>query len=285
MTSRGFVITTNNPTVFIYNEVKKFINSPSIRYGICQAEKGKEGTLHLQWYVEAASPHRVAWLRGLFPKSHVEVRRGSTKEAWDYCNKSDTKMDCAQMPAFSKGEPPTGPGARSDLITIGNLIVHGASPRDIALEFPAAFIRYHRGIQSLWNVMLPPRDSSVPHTVVIYYGKTGSGKSRLVGEAYPGAYWIPIQQNKSIWFDGYMGQKEIVWDEFGGECVLNTLLRICDRHQVKVPNKGGYMELQSTTTVFTSNSAWEEWYDWDGREEKKLAFKRRIGRVHHFDGL
>lgn len=57
----------------------------------------------------------------------------------------------------------------------------------------------------------------------------------------------------NLWLDGYHGQKTIIFDEFYGWIKYDLLLRICDRYPLQLPIKGGFVQCQATTFVFTSN--------------------------------
>ncbi len=285
MTNRGFLCTLNNPTNEQYTHIVTTFTDA--KYYALQCEKGDSGTLHLQFYVEFTNSKRISGVRKLYSGSHVECRRGTPLQAYEYCTKNDTRVEDGRFAPVKSGRPPNGRGARSDLDGISKMILDGKTPKDVALAFPKGFIQYSRGIQNLYNITMEPRDGNIEHKCEIYWGPPGTGKSKMVYSLYPpseGCYWVPVQQSKSCWFDKYMGESIVVFEEFTGAMYLDTLLRLCDRYPVQVPNKGGYMELRSIKTVFTSNTKWEEWYDFTDREVKKKALARRfIGGVHHVD--
>lgn len=65
-----------------------------IRYAVWQVEAcPKTGKIHLQGYVELVRGQRMTWLKKIHPKIHLEVRKGTQKQAIDYCKKSRTQIE------------------------------------------------------------------------------------------------------------------------------------------------------------------------------------------------
>jgi len=62
------------------------------KYVCGQLERGAEGTIHLQYFLNFAEPTRVSALKKHCPKSHfeeVKINNG----AHTYCMKEDTRID------------------------------------------------------------------------------------------------------------------------------------------------------------------------------------------------
>lgn len=117
--------------------------------------------------------------------------------------------------------------------------------------------------------------------VIIYYGETGSGKSRTASELCSGqsVYYKP----QGDWWDGYRGQDNVIIDDFYGWMRYDEILRICDRYPHQVPIKGGFKEFVAKRIFFTSNEPIENW--WKGNwytEEKRKPFIRRIDIYENF---
>lgn len=135
-----------------------------------------------------------------------------------------------------------------------NKIREGASLRTIADEHGVEFIKYNRGIAALSNALAAPRDPQVVPVIKIYWGDSGTGKTRKATNDFPDAY-ILTKPNKdgNVWWDNYNGQKTIIFDEFYGWIPYDLLLRVLDRYPLQVPIKGGFVQLLATTFIFTSN--------------------------------
>jgi len=114
--------------------------------------------------------------------------------------------------------------------------------------------------------------------VVILWGATGVGKSRLLNDLFPDAYWKP----KGKWWNGYSGQATVIFDDFYGWLEIDCLLRICDRYPILTEVKGGVVQFVAKNIVFTSNTSWQTWYkSW--RPEHYAAMRRRIELEIHVD--
>lgn len=86
MTSRNYCWTINNPTDVDYAHIESLKEKCS--YLIFGREKGEEkDTPHLQGYHVLKSPARFAAQSRLLPRAHLEVRKGTHKQAQDYCKK------------------------------------------------------------------------------------------------------------------------------------------------------------------------------------------------------
>ncbi len=284
MTYRSWCYTLNNPLEEDTESIHGFARI--YRRGIVQLERGTGSTLHLQGYLEARTPIRISSLRLLFGgRAHWERRRGTARSAWDYCKKDQHLQDGDNSFIHSFGtEPgPGGPGRRSDLYDLNQAIQGGSSLRGLREDFGEQIIKYSKGIRTLIDLHSEARDRSTGKMVFCFWGDTETGKTRTAWELYPDLYDLPIQQGRSMWFNGYEGEKVVLFDEFEGEMPLTSLLRILDRYALKVPTKGGYVQLVADIIIVTSNSHPREWYTWEGRENKEAALMRRFtGGIRKF---
>lgn len=94
---KHWCITINNPLDTDAEYCARIASeSQRIHYFVFQRERGDEGTVHLQCYMETVNRVRftalLAWpCFDMHP--HIEARRGTRQEARDYCFKSDTRME------------------------------------------------------------------------------------------------------------------------------------------------------------------------------------------------
>lgn len=92
---RNWVFTLNNPEdngVPLPNGSDWFARFEHLRYGICQLERGSEGTLHLQGYLEFDRSIRASSIQSALPGSYHSRRMGSRQQAIDYCQKEETRQ-------------------------------------------------------------------------------------------------------------------------------------------------------------------------------------------------
>lgn len=173
-------------------------------------------------------------------------------------------------------------GKRNDLEAIAQSIHEGKRLRDIAEENPAEFIKFHKGIQAYKSAITKPRSADTPKEVFVYFGPTGTNKTRTAHEAYPDAH---IQGNElGKWFDGYDGHSEVILDEYRGQLTFGFLLRLLDRYPMKVEVKGGVEEFVADTIIITCPEHPSTWYKTlDQRDGKMDQLRRRITKIMKFE--
>jgi len=124
------------------------------------------------------------------------------------------------------------------------------------------------------------RPIGIEKTVNVFFGRTGTGKSRRAWEeagvlAYP-------KDPRSKWWDGYKGEEAVVIDEFRGTLDVSHLLRWLDRYPVRVECKGSSVPLQATKIWITSNLAPGDWYP-ELDVQTKEALLRRFNNIVEFE--
>lgn len=119
-------------------------------------------------------------------------------------------------------------------------------------------------------------------SVVLYLGKPGIGKTSLIADQYQYAYW----KSPGKWWDGYLGQRTVMFDDFDGSWfTCSELLRILQAFPYRVEVKGSTFEIPATDFVLTSNIHPDLWYQqhFQVNPDHKLALRRRITTVVVFD--
>lgn len=243
-----------------------------IQYLCFGREVGVGGTPHLQGYVSFRSRRtrrQVATDLGL-QRAHIEVARGSPRQNIDYCQKDGAFLEF--------GEAPAGAGSRSDLLAVQELLAGGSSVRDIAESHFGVFLRYQRALRQYADFFAEVRNW--PTEVRVYWGASGAGKTRAVYAEFEQSdvYSHP----GSVWFDGYEGQKVVLFDDFGGsEFKITYLLKLLDRYPMRVPIKGAFAQWVPRFIILTSNHSPDEWYP-NAKPMHVRAMKRRFTEVRHF---
>lgn len=247
-----------------------------ILYLVFGKETGSSGTPHLQGYMSLSARKTMASVKGILcDRVHLEVAKGTPRQAANYCKKDGDYKEFGNIPG--------GKGTRTDLKEVVTQIKKGATFRTIADSHPEAIIRYGSGILRLRQMYRPERTH--PPTIWVFYGPTGTGKTRRVWEfAEKEELWVhPGNQ----WFDGYDGQKMVLLDDFDGSWFkLAYLLRLLDRYPMSVPVKGDHAWWYPTTIYITSNLEPKEWYP-NGNPQHVAALMRRLtefGTIVHCTG-
>lgn len=106
--------------------------------------------------------------------------------------------------------------------------------------FPDDCAHYRQVIKDWYSVKSKDSPYKKP-TVIWVYGATGTGKSAL-------AYYIcGTERYRKVgsldWFDGYVGQKTVTFDDFRAiNCKWDLLLNILDHYKVDdLPVKGSFV--------------------------------------------
>lgn len=141
-------------------------SDPIFKYVIFNVEKAPTtGGIHWQGYCELMRPCRITYLKErheLLHSAHFEPRLGTQEEAIAYCSKPDTRIADT---FYELGQRSPGQGYRSDMESLAEMVKAGKSQRDIAVEMPGMYIRFHNGIAAMEAVLadeLPPETDFEP---------------------------------------------------------------------------------------------------------------------------
>lgn len=259
----------------IYGKDKAWLEGlfPSIKHRVKFLRAGletgdQEEHEHLQCWMQLVSPMRLAAAKALFGDAnpHMEVMKGSVEQNEDYCSKQDSEP-------LALGTVPKQ-GQRSDLEAVQTAVKEGASEKDLWEDHFPVMIKYDQAVKRYRRAIAQPRSPDEAPKINILIGPSGCGKSSKCPTVSDGAYWHPLDGK---WWDGYEGQKIVVFDEFYGQYPYSQMLRILDRYPLTVELKGSTANLSATEFWFTSNQHWEQW--WMKGQDSGLdlkAFKRRV---------
>lgn len=252
----------------------------AIKYIVWQLERCPDtDRIHIQGYVELKRSQDVNWLkRNISRSAHYEIRRGTSKEADDYCRKDETRLDGP----YSRGDRTVDRrGQRVDLIGFKDRIAEGASLREINEEFPVAFMRYSSYVMKVRNLYKPPYNQEHRRNrVTLLIGPPGCGKTKMVYRIWRDKdfYRVPTS-NGTLWWDGYDGQEYVLLDDFAGRASkigLTDLLQWLDSYPLLLQNKGGFVWSNIRRILITTNLDPRKWYDYRGREVHYQALRRRF---------
>lgn len=207
---------------------------------------------------------------------HIEKARGSCDQCIQYCQKLDSRAEGTEPVEW--GERPAQ-GRRTDIETAATAIVEGSSLREVAMEYPATYARFGRGLRELRRLVEPIRTE--PPYVCYRWGPPGTGKTRFAYETYGVAnVFCPVDSGSKFWWDGYDPRTHtcVLFDDIDGSHSRNQLLRWLDRYPTTGEIKGGTVSLAFTHCVITSNV--DPRYLWRNCSDfEKAAFWRRVTDV------
>lgn len=279
---RNWVFTINNPDKYVSqdlfsedNDAKQIVDYTTKEwdeiksrstYILCQLERGENGTPHLQGYIELKNASRLSTLKVCLPTAHLEPRRGTQKEAIDYCTKSDTR----EAGPFHWGEK-RSQGARSDIKEIVDLTMQGKTLLEIISEYPHA-LQFINQIEKLQS-RIKPAKRELPR-IIWLWGPSGAGKTKAAWEIFSDAYlFVESTKGTTQWFEGYGGEKNFIWDEFSGAFPFRSLLQLIDVHPYRAQIKGSSCPINACNFIITSNSCPESFYS---EELDRSPLERRL---------
>lgn len=290
---RKYQITVNNPVEhgFTHEVIKNVIASFSnIAYWCMCDEIGEEGTLHTHIYF--ASPNAIEWtaVQQRFYGAHVEAAKGSHRENRDYIRKEgkwqdDPKHETNLPDTFEEsGElPPEADRRQRQSEQVLEMIESGASNAEIIREFPSQ-MTHLKSIDATRQMLLEEKYRTVRRELDVYYlwGKTGVGKTRYVLDKY-GYENVFRVTNYAHPFDGYSGERVILFDEFRSDLPTKDMLKYLDGYPLRLPCRYGDKVACYTTVYVVSNIPMEKQYpnvQLDEPETWKAWLRRFDGNIY-----
>lgn len=264
--SRGWCFTINNYTDADVASMSQVSEHESTAYVIYGYEIAPDtGTPHLQCFAYFPNKASFKAVKEMFPRAHIEVMKGTKKQAIDYCKKDGKYVQI--------GEPPKQ-GRRTDLDFIKDKIKKKevVKMRDIVLEASSyqsvrmaeVILKYHE-----------PKRNWKPY-VKWLYGPTGTGKTRTAMEELGEDAYITMDTNR--WWEGYDAHENVLIDDMRKSfCPFNILLKILDRNGFRIECKGGSRQLLAKKIYITSCYSPEQMFEHTGEDVQQLI--RRIDEI------
>lgn len=258
-----------------------------LSYIVYQLEEGDDGLLHYQGYMESTNQCTLSAAKKKLGCrwAHLEPRRGTVEQAINYCAKPGGLEPVVEFGRYKRQ------GERSDLIYIKDRIQQGATELDLWQESFSDMVRYHKGITRAMQV-LGPQAKRGGVQIIVLWGDPRAGKSvqaKHLAKSTPGGYYM--KDPTSIWWDGYLGEKCVVMDDFDPThhaWTWHQMFGWLDNEIAPAQVKGGYVQLQFTRLIITSNFNPVNWFKpdqhitaqaWDGRMTENDSYEKRfIGR-------
>lgn len=232
-----------------------------------QQEVGAQGFRHWQLLAAFKRTVRLSGVKELFGRTcHAEPTRSAA--ANEYVWKEDTRVEGTQ---FDVGKCAFKRNSRDDWDAVWESAKHGRFeeiPANVRVNSYNALCRIAKD-----HMVAEPME----RTVHVYWGRTGTGKSR---RAWEEAGWdaYPKIPSTKFW-DGYQEQEHVVIDEFTGQVGIEHLLRWFDRYPVTVETKGSACVFKAKRIWVTSNVDPRDWYP-TAPESQKEALLRRLNIIH-----
>lgn len=268
-TGRYWCFTINNPDYTPDAILEEALREKRIKYAVFQGEIGESGTYHIQGFIQLCRAQRLSFMRKLVPGAHLSIAR-NVLAAEAYCRKDDTRIDGPCTIGDFNIEK-VGAGKRSDLLKLRDAVREGKTIRDLVEDDDLAptVLRHGRAYDRLLELYSITRDFTTELHVL--YGPPGVGKTTHMLQLSPGAYW---KQPSTGWWDGYIGQSDVVLDEFKGWLPFHWLLRLADKPPLLVEVKGGQRNFCAKRIFIITNFLPSEWYNQQDAGKWAALFRR-----------
>lgn len=236
-----------------------------------QLEQGESGYLHWQIVISFAANARLSKVKSIFgPECHAELTKSAAAES--YVWKDETAVEGTR---FEFGSKLLKRNSKRDW----QQIWEDAKDGKVEEIEVAARVQHYRTIRQIAADFAKP--VGMERTVYVFWGLTGTGKSRRAWEE-AGIEAYPKDPRTKFWC-GYQGQAHVVIDEFRGGIDIAHMLRWLDRYPVIVETKGSSTVLRASNIWITSNLDPRRWFP-DCDSATIDALLRRL-TITHFDAM
>lgn len=190
---------------------------------------------------------RISAVRNVFGAVHGELTR--SEAANDYVWKEETRVSGTQ---FELGRLPMRRNSKTDW----DMVKEKAKLGEIEELDADVFVRHYRTLRIIASDYAKPE--AYEKEVIVYWGKSGTGKSRTAWELC-GMDAYPKDPRTKFWC-GYQKQDHVIIDEFRGGIDIGHMLRWLDRYPVIIETKGSSTVLRARRIFITSNLHPKSWY-------------------------
>ncbi len=220
--------------------------------------------LHVQAMFTSTSQRTLSAVQKLFRplQPHLDPITQTTRVAYDYCGKADSRVEGDTAWSFQYGTPPVGAGKRTHLDAFNADVAAGTLTSDSLYErhskvhalYPAYVSKY------ITYYTISHTYYSAPKQVYVVTGPTGTGKTRFVHGLHQALFSATCTKGQ-YWFDGYDGQPVVLFDEFDGPLTVSlaSLLKLLDRYPLRLPIKGGFTAFIPTCIFLVNNQPIQDW--------------------------
>jgi len=274
--AKHWCFTINNPTELDYATLIMFRPQTTymvygVEHSVLRDSAGVAKTPHLQGYFCLVGQKTRTALSKILDRAHLEVKRGTVRDAIDYCKKGDQTHE--EWSKFKTAGPHYGRNAEvhqtGEEPLEQNEAGHKASMEkyeetmekaksgnfdEINAKHSLLYFNNIRNVrQEVINnkprVALSWNDGAPPNLWI--WGPTGTGKSKKVWDEYPDAY----RKMCNKWWDGYNDQPTVVLEDIGltHEYLGDHLKIWADRFPFRSEMKGRTVMLRPERIVITSN--------------------------------
>ncbi len=263
--SRHWCFTINNQLL-----IDNF-DANTIDYLIAGNETGQDGTQHLQGYVCFNTRQYLSGAKKIFPRAHLEIMRGTTRQAVDYCKKDGDWKEWGEEPLTARM------AIKKYWLKIYDAAKEGRFediPKSVLIQRYHSLKRIHQD-----NPIVP--DDLVERDNTWIIAPSGYGKSTYAREKFPNFY----DKDPTIWYVGYKEQPVILLDDFGPDQFKGMewyLKRMTDKFPYPIQSKGGGTTIRPQHIVVTSQYEINECFPDDPLMQDAMHSRFNVLRLTHW---
>lgn len=241
-------------------------------YIVVGREIGTNGVPHIQGYCCFVNRKEFSFVKKIFPRAHLEIMRGTPKEASDYCKKDGDYNEWGVLPLNG------GQKTKHNY----DEAVEMAKKHKIYDLPPLMIIRHHSALKAI--------ERDFPQDFVDLkdccgewiWGEPGVGKSYTVRQENPIFYDKPLNK----WWDGYKGQSVVLLDDVGivhAAWLGYYLKRWADKYSFPAEQKGTTISIRPDKIIVTSNYAIEQIFNSDLAEQQAIRRRFKVRNIVKLD--
>lgn len=263
-----WVFTLNNYTDEDEERVKQL--AERCKYIVVGREVGPEGTPHLQGSVWLKNAAFHSQMKKLLPRAWIEVMSHDAKGTGDYCAKDGDCVVNIPRPAKTQGR-------RTDIELVRELVAEKAPLHEIWGQVGWQAFQYAKAGMAVMPFVPEWLDDK---EVLWIHGEAGVGKSRYAVDL---AGTDRYMKKRGKWWDGYMGQGTVIFDDFRPDwCMFDELLSWLDKYTFQGEIKGSQVNVTAGRVVVTTPHSPEDTFA-GITDENLRQLTRRITRVIHME--
>ena len=277
--SRCWCFTVNNP-----KDKDVVVPDDKMIYMVIGEEVGENGTPHRQGFVILKVRTRLSTMKKWIPRGHLELMRGNSTQAAEYCMKDGIYAEFGTFEFIDKNGNGTrkyqgqqkGGEAKAQKFRDVIALAKKRQFSEIEKDYPA---QYWQNYHTMKRIAMdnPPVLSALDKLDNEWiYGLPGVGKSRIARAENPGLY-IKLH-NK--WWIGYAGEEVVLYDDLSrndANWVGDMLKTWADHYPFPAETKGDGMVIRPKKIIVTSNYTPDDLFshDYDLCEAIKRRFRLR----------
>ena len=268
--AKHYVFTLNNPTVGLREWGDAVFDAVKHEYLVVGDEVGEQLTRHYQGYIAFCSKVRFRTVLALFEgKAHVEVKRGTVKEASDYCKKDGQFIEWGTMPLEQSKR---GGDAMADRYSEAYDLAKRQKVSEIA---PMLQIRHLSSLQRIADREVTKPDDLDYFPGCFIYGPPGSGKSHYIRSQFPDSYW----KDTNKWWCEYDGTSAVILEDLDpSHKYLTQKLKVwLDRFSFRAEAKNRSFMARPRFILVTSNYSLDELFD---SKPDRDAIRSRVHEIY-----